>query len=376
MTEQNSAFTPGSHLFLDGFSHWDDAANAKGLYLMGPQSSMGHPNGLNVPSAHLPIKGLKGFPHYPSSVSQTSEASAPPANSYSANDEPSLQSELQRLEILKEDFLSTVSHELKTPLSSMYLSIQLLEVLLSESTPSLHLEDSAQKEQDPMDREQSQPQSERSEALDLNTSVQDTNRPLIVDRDKQARIRRCLDTLSQECKKEITFVNNLLMLQESLSTLPHPALACIFLRDWLKDIFMPFQMELKRRHHQFHWHIPADLSYIISDHVRLEKIIHELMTNACKFTPDGGMISFSVAQHKDHLGLTVLSKGEAIPHREIPRLFDMFHRVPKGDPWRTSGTGIGLTLVKKLTETLGGTVQVTTGNSGNAFTIQLPHTKV
>ena len=338
---------------------------------MGTQSSMGHTSGLNVHRAHWQVQGLKGLRHYPSPVSQTSESSTPSIHSYSADNEPSIQNELRRLEGLKEDFLSTVSHELKTPLSSMYLSIQLLEVLLSESSPS-----SSQGEQQNRNRISSQHpqrQSRFSEDLDLNTAMPDTNRPLPFDCEKQARIRRCLDTLSQECKKEITFVNNLLMLQESLSVLPHPALACIFLRDWLKDIFMPFQMELKRRHHQFHWHIPADLSYIVSDHVRLEKIIHELMTNACKFTPDGGMISFLASKHEDSLRLTVLSNGEAIPHREIPCLFDMFLRVPKGDPWRTSGTGIGLTLVKKLTEALGGTVQVTAGNFGNAFTVYLPH---
>ena len=278
-----------------------------------------------------------------------------------------LADEWQRLERLKEDFLSTVSHELKTPLSSMYLSIQLLELLVLESGELL----------------KSHPQTNTAQPhQNLHVLADSNDYPAIQEQiswlhqvqEKRTKIRQCLEALSNECKKEIGLVNNLLSLQESRAELPSPAPACIFLHDWLGDILTPFYRQFRRKRHQFHCDIPSSLSYIIADHIRLEKILQELITNAYKFTPDEGQIHLSVFEQEHILMVTVLNKGETIPCDEIPNLFNIFYRMPCSDPWKERGTGIGLALVKKWTEAIGGEIRVDTGAFGNAFTLCLPKT--
>ena len=279
-----------------------------------------------------------------------------------------LKDEFQRLKGLKEDFLSTVSHELKTPLSSMYLSIQLLELLLLETGEGIDETDRSQCIESVKSLQEVPCQTEQSQDSSHNSCT--CNRD-----NKRSQIKQCLTTLSKECRKEITLINNLLDLQGSIATLPSPAPTCIFLHDWLDDLLKPFYGQFKHKRHQFFYDVAPTLSYIISDRVRLEKIVQELMTNACKFTPDEGLISLSVKEQENAVVLTVLSKGDAIPLQDIPHLFDMFYRVPNSDPWKTGGTGIGLALVKKLTEAIGGNIRVSTGSFGNAFTLCLPRAK-
>lgn len=291
-----------------------------------------------------------------------SETVDEPRNSLAENWCPSqdtLQGEQQRLERLKEDFLSTISHELKTPLSSMYLSIQLLELLLFDSEDLVDTSD--------LSSDVSSHAIQGTRAMNAAKVQQRQN--------KRNKIQQCLETLSKECRKEITLINNLLFLQESTATLPAPALTCIVLRDWLKEVLNPFYNQFEDKRHQFYCDVSPSLSYIISDHIRLEKIVQELMTNACKFTPDNGHISLSIFEEDNVVMLTVLSKGDAIPSDEIPNLFNIFHRIPKADQWSTGGTGIGLALVKKWVEAIGGEIRVASGAFGNAFILYLPSPK-
>ncbi|NET52761.1 MAG: HAMP domain-containing histidine kinase [Merismopedia sp. SIO2A8] len=257
-----------------------------------------------------------------------------------------LSHELHRLDRLKEDFLSTISHELRTPLSSMYLSIQLLEMLLINDQDS-----NAQLDQDPSLN--SFPNSAKAEP-------------------REDKVRRYLETLSQECRREIALVNNLLTLQEAVVQLPAPAFSCIFLQEWLNHFLSPFRQRFQKQNLTFQVEKSHAPTCIMSDLIRIEKILHELLTNAFKFTPNGNAVSLSIAQQDNMLSIVVLNESEPIPEEELPQLFTIFHRVPNVDPWKNGGTGIGLALVKKLTETIGGQITVNTGSFGNAFSLHLP----
>ena len=243
---------------------------------------------------------------------------------------------------LKEEFLSTISHELKTPLSSMYLSIHLLEMLLDE-------EDGLQ--------------NGVSEKIFSQIKSQ---------HDRKSKIRQYLSILSSNCKKEISLINNLLTLQNSVSLIPNPTLSCIALNDWMQEFVKPFHAKFQSKKIRFSCKFLHAPTYISSDPIRLEKILQELMINAYKFTPEGGCVTLSVTQKKRALILTVVNKGENIPPEEVPYLFNAFYRACKADPWKVGGTGIGLALVKKLTEEIGGEIKVRTGLFGNAFTLNLP----
>jgi signal transduction histidine kinase len=110
------------------------------------------------------------------------------------------------------------------------------------------------------------------------------------------------------------------------------------------------------------------------DRASLERILAELLNNACKYTLNAGEIVLSV--HLKELGkelstIFTISNQAEISATELPRIFDKFYRVPKADRWKQGGTGLGLALVQKLVERLQGTIRVDSSDGWTTFTIEL-----
>ncbi|WP_068508192.1 sensor histidine kinase [Leptolyngbya sp. O-77] len=107
----------------------------------------------------------------------------------------------------------------------------------------------------------------------------------------------------------------------------------------------------------------SDLSY-------LERILGELLNNACKYTPAGEHIILSVRSMSDGLRICVRNTGVEIPAAECDRIFEKFHRIPDHDIRNQGGTGLGLALVKKLVERLGATICVDSQQGATTFTVE------
>jgi signal transduction histidine kinase len=133
------------------------------------------------------------------------------------------------------------------------------------------------------------------------------------------------------------------------------------------------------------WRNPARLSqrrleftsmpvWIQGDRERLEQIVSNLLDNAVKFTADGGKISVSVRREGDKAQLRVADEGEGILAELLPRVFELFVQGPRGIDRGKGGMGIGLALVRRLTEMHGGTVSAASPGrgKGTTFTIELP----
>ena len=116
---------------------------------------------------------------------------------------------------------------------------------------------------------------------------------------------------------------------------------------------------------------PVGVSF---DPARLEQIVVNLLTNALKFTPAGGAIRVGVRAEADTAILVVEDEGIGIPEDVLPRIFDLFFQGERTAARSEGGLGIGLTLVKTLTELHGGTIEARTGGPGlgSAFVIRLP----
>src|SRR5687768_6178039 len=116
---------------------------------------------------------------------------------------------------------------------------------------------------------------------------------------------------------------------------------------------------------------PVGVSF---DPARLEQIIVNLLTNALKFTPAGGAVRVGVRAEADTAILVVEDEGIGIPDDVLPRIFDLFFQGERSAARSEGGLGIGLTLVKTLTELHGGTIEARTGGAGlgSAFVIRLP----
>lgn len=245
--------------------------------------------------------------------------------------------ELERVNNLKDDFLSTVSHELRTPVTSMRVALQLLGVTLNQ-------------EHD-LDAELAKPQLQ------------------------QGRIARYYRILKEECEREISLINDLLDLQR-LDVGNHPmALQPVDLPNWLPNLVNGFKPRAKSRELNISVDVPNDLPEFVSDLASIERVLVELVNNACKYTPPQHSIHIGVLPgHQDNILFRVVNTGVEIAAAERELIFDKFYRVPSADPWKQGGTGLGLALAQKLVGHMQGTIEVESGNNQTAFIVDLPLT--
>nr|WP_290226651.1 PAS domain S-box protein [Trichocoleus desertorum] len=237
--------------------------------------------------------------------------------------------ELEKLNRLKDDFLSTVSHELRTPVCNIKMAIQMLELSLQRET--------------------------------FLTQA-------------SSKTGRYLQVLKDECNREISLINDLLDLQR-LEVGSQPLnLEIIQPQEWIRGVVQPFYDRARGREQRLRLELPTRLPPILSHSSSLTRILAELLNNACKYTPPGEEIVVSVQPAPGQVQLKVTNFGVEIPAAELPYIFDKFYRVPSTDPWKQGGTGLGLALVQKLAEHLGGAIAVESAARQTCFTVKLPLT--
>jgi signal transduction histidine kinase/ActR/RegA family two-component response regulator len=114
--------------------------------------------------------------------------------------------------------------------------------------------------------------------------------------------------------------------------------------------------------------------WVDGDETRLEQIAGNIITNALKYTPTGGRVRISVAQENNEAVLRVQDNGLGISAERLPQIFDLFYQGERPLDRSHGGLGIGLTLVKRLTELHGGRVAAASGgvNKGTTFSVHLP----
>lgn len=109
---------------------------------------------------------------------------------------------------------------------------------------------------------------------------------------------------------------------------------------------------------------------------RIQQVVWNLLSNAVKFTPEGGRIEVALDQRGRDAAIVVRDNGRGIAPQFVPYLFDPFRQADESSTRRAGGIGLGLTLVRRLTELHGGRVEVQSAgeNQGATFTVHLPVT--
>ncbi len=236
--------------------------------------------------------------------------------------------ELERLNQLKDDFLSTISHELRTPMASIKMAIQMLEIALA---------------------------------------------PLGVFESHRA-IGQYFEILQTACNREIGLIDDLLKLSQLEAETEPLILSAIAPDVWLRHAAEPFMEQMQAHQQALTFAIASPLPPLHTDLSCLGRILAELLTNACKYSPADSAIEVFAFVQDQHLHLGVSNTGVEIAPAEQARIFEKFYRIPNQDPWRYGGTGIGLALVKKLVNHIGGEIMVTSQTNQTTFTIVLPLT--
>ena len=242
--------------------------------------------------------------------------------------------ELEILNQHQDDFLSTFSHELRSPICNMRLITQILGQSLSQGIAS------------------------GGNFAQLNPDF--------------TRCAAYLKILQDECDQLGVLIDNLLEFQQLEAGEQPIEPTPISLQDWIPYILEPFQARAQAHQLSLQIELAPELPPIVSNPIRLKRILAELLNNACKYTPPGESISLNVTLESDRVQLSVTNSGVEIPTQMLNRIFDKFYRIPNGDIWQQGGSGLGLALVKELVNALGGSIRAESSAGQTCFVVELP----
>ncbi len=228
------------------------------------------------------------------------------------------------LDRLKSEFVATVSHELRSPLSTIHeqLALVLRDLVGEASTKELHLLSRAK---------------EKTEGL-------------------------------------ISLIGDLLDLSRietgTVSQQPRP----IRLEDLLKSIFDFLGEKAQSKGQHLTLGMPQEpLPFLTADPLALESVFGNLIINAINYTPEGGDIRVTADSDGQHVRVTVQDTGYGIPKGDLGKVFEKFYRVQNEKTRHITGTGLGLSIVKGLLDGMGGSIRAeSTPGVGTTFTVIIP----
>jgi len=230
--------------------------------------------------------------------------------------------EEQKLDNMRREFVANVSHELKTPLTSI---AGFIETLL----------DGAYKSQD--------------------------------------HYMHFLNIIKQETDRMTRLINELLYFSRIETAGISFNKKQVDLIEVVMNALSVLQTAIKEKKHKVKLSLPDSIEPILSDEDSLLQIMINLIDNAVKYTPDGGKIDIALHETSDQEIITVSDNGIGIAENEMDRIFERFYRVDRARGGEVKGTGLGLAMVKHLVKGLEGKITVNSElGKGTTFKVYIP----
>jgi signal transduction histidine kinase len=216
------------------------------------------------------------------------------------------QTEVRRLEAVRRDFVANVSHELKTPL----------------------------------------------------TSISGYAETLLAERPEEAVERQFLQTILANAQRMQRLVDDLLDLSRIESGRWQPALAAIDVEELATETWSDFSARAGGRGVTFRVQVEPGAQTLLADPEGARLVLRNLFDNALRYTPPGGAITVRGVTEEDGIALQVSDTGSGIPREHLSRVFERFYRVDPSRSRAEGGTGLGLAIVRHTVEAHGGRVGV------------------
>ena len=235
--------------------------------------------------------------------------------------EQAARAEAERANRLKDEFLATISHELRTPLNSILGWIKIL-----------------------------------NEGADKDTA------------------ERALEVIDRNARAQAQLVEDILDISRTVSGKLPLQLDAADPRLIVEAVIETVRPTLTSKKLKLETDIGAEVTPLTADAMRLQQVIWNLLTNAIKFTPNGGQVWLSLQQQNERLRLEVRDSGEGIDKDFLPFVFDRFRQADGSTTRRHGGLGLGLAIAQSVVEAHNGTIQVTSEGIGKGacFTVELP----
>jgi two-component system sensor histidine kinase VicK len=231
--------------------------------------------------------------------------------------------EQEKLEQVRREFVANVSHELRTPLTTMKSYLEALE-------------DGALEE------------------------------PQLA--------QRFVGVTRSETERMIRLVSDLLHLSRFDSKQAALQRVWTNMSDMLDEVVDRFSFQLRQRQIAIGISVQSDIQEVWIDRDKIDQVLDNLVSNAIKYTPDGGRITVTaIKPDQMTLEVSVEDTGIGIPKKDLSRIFERFYRVDKARSRNMGGTGLGLSIAREIIKAHGGTIQLESEyNHGTKVTFTLP----
>ncbi|MEG0073069.1 MAG: ATP-binding protein [Clostridia bacterium] len=145
------------------------------------------------------------------------------------------------------------------------------------------------------------------------------------------------------------------------------------LEELTKKVVDSMQIIAIAKNHKLECIVTNNIASVYADRDSVEQVIVNIITNSIKYTPDGGTITVYVGMANSQVYLKFIDTGVGIPEKDLKRIFERFYRVDKARSREMGGTGLGLAIVKEIVEGNNGTIDIASKvNEGTTVTVMLP----
>lgn len=175
------------------------------------------------------------------------------------------------------------------------------------------------------------------------------------DKKIQAKFLKVISTESQRMAKLVT---DLLTLSRYDNNKNKAEITEINLGDMTKKCLEKVQPEIEKKHHKVECFVTADVPLVKADKYGIERVILNILTNSIKYTPENGNIKIYVGFVYNDAYIKVIDNGIGIPEKDLPRIFERFYRVDKARTRELGGTGLGLAIAKEIIEQNKGSIDI------------------
>ncbi|MCZ2326862.1 cell wall metabolism sensor histidine kinase WalK [Limosilactobacillus fermentum] len=192
---------------------------------------------------------------------------------------------------------------------------------------------------------------------------------------------RFLGVVSDETERMIRMINDLLSLSRMDSGTAKLNLEYVNINELFNHILNRFDMIIKneaadpsqKKYTIVRYFTKKDL-WVEIDTDKFTQVVDNIMNNAVKYSPDGGVITARLLETHNHVILSISDQGLGIPRKDLGHIFDRFFRVDKDRSRKQGGTGLGLAISKEVINLLGGQIWVdSVEGKGSTFYISLPY---
>ena len=228
---------------------------------------------------------------------------------------------LQKSEYQRQEFVANVSHELKTPMTTI---AGYIDGILDGTIP-------------------------------------------------ESRQRHYLQIVSDETKRLSRLVRSMLDISRLQDQqVPEEQKLHFDLEEAVGQVLITFEQKINGKNLDVDVDFPAHPVYTMANQDAITQVVYNLIDNAVKFCPQGGTLGIKIAEGNTKAYISVSNDGETIPTEELPLVFDRFHKLDKSRSKNRDGWGLGLYIVKTIVTSHGENISVTSKNGRTEFTFTMP----